>query len=178
MESERLGIDGQALGIGAVLTLRRADTNPGPSLMSPSSLPEATAAPETAASVLLRAFEHRVLTRDAPKVPVPPPMDAASVQERLRRALRQRLGQRDPRRQRTLAIICYQFLAEPVQLSTSPTLVEALGLSPDGLTRTWRELRESGLVEMEHAGRRRGYRLTRDGEDWLLAVVKGEDANG
>lgn len=145
--------------------------------MSSASLPEATVPPETAAAALLAAFEQRVLTRDEPKRPEPLRLDAASVQERLRRALRQRLGQRDPRRQRTLAIICYQFLAEPVQFSTSSTLVDTLGLSPDGLTRTWRELRASGLVEMAHASRRRSYRLSREGEDWMLAAVKGEKAD-
>ena len=133
--------------------------------MSPDISPEAAA---------LAAFEQRVLTRDAPPPPGPPPLDAASVQERLRRALRQRLGQRDPRRQRTLAIICHRFLAVPEQLSTDAELVEALGLAPASLTRTWRELRESGLVELVPAGRRRAYRLSRAGEDWLLAVVKGE----
>ena len=127
--------------------------------------------PETAA---LAAFEQRVLTRDEPHLPALPPLDAASVQERLRRALRQRLSQRDPRRQRTLAIICHRFLAVPEQLSTDAWLVAALGLAPASLTRTWRELRESGLVELVPAGRRRAYRLSRAGEDWLLAVVKGE----
>ena len=62
----------------------------------------------------------------------------------------------------------------PEQLSTDAWLVAALGLAPASLTRTWRELRESGLVELVPAGRRRAYRLSRAGEDWLLAVVKGE----
>jgi DNA-binding transcriptional ArsR family regulator len=133
--------------------------------MNPDISPEAAT---------LAAFEQRVLTRDEPRVPAPPPLDAASVQERLRRALRQRLGQRDPRRQRTLAIICHRFLAVPEQHSTDAWLVETLGLAPVSLTRSWRELRESGLVELVPAGRRRAYRLSRAGEDWLLAVVKGE----
>ncbi|GAA4048611.1 hypothetical protein GCM10022409_38830 [Hymenobacter glaciei] len=132
--------------------------------MSPDSSSEAAA---------LAAFEHRVLTRDEPRVPEPLRLDAASVQERLRGALRQRLGQRDPRRQRTLAIICHRFLAVPEQYSTDAFLVEALGLAPASLTRAWRELHESGLVELVPAGRRRAYRLGRAGEDWLLAVVKG-----
>ena len=135
--------------------------------MNPDNSPEAAA---------LAAFEQRVLTRDAPRVPEPPRLDAASVQARLRQALRQRLGQRDPRRQHSLAIICHRFLAVPELHSTDAGLVEALGLSPASLTRTWRELRESGLVELVPAGRRRAYRLSRTGEDWLLAVAKGAPA--
>jgi len=130
--------------------------------------PDPAAAPETA---LLAAFERRVLARDEP---VAVPMDVASVLARIRGALRERLGQRDRRRVRRLAYICHQFLAAPMQFSTAPELAAALDLSASGLTRTWRELREAGLVEPVPAGTRRCYRLSRTGEDWLLAVVKGE----
>ncbi|MBO2009863.1 hypothetical protein [Hymenobacter negativus] len=85
--------------------------------------------PETSPADLLAAFEHRVLTRDEPTLPEPLRFDAVSVQERVRRALHQQLGQRDPRRLRSLAIICYQFLGESMQLSTAPTVTEALALS-------------------------------------------------
>ena len=61
-----------------------------------------------------------------------------------------------------------------VQPSAAPELAGALGLLASGLTRTWRELHEAGLVEAVPAGRRRCYRLSRADEDWLLAVVKGE----
>lgn len=139
--------------------------------MSALPLPEPPAAPVSAEAALLAAFEQRVLTRD-----IPPPVlfDAASVQARLRAALRVRLLQRDSRRLRGVVLICYNFLAAPLQLSTDPALAEALGLSPSGLSRTWSELREAGLVERANLGRQRGYRLSRAGEDWLLAVVKGE----
>ncbi|MDB5267697.1 MAG: hypothetical protein JWP58_737 [Hymenobacter sp.] len=139
--------------------------------MTSLPLPEPPATPISAETALLAAFEQRILTRD-----VPPPVlfDAASVQARLRAALRVRLLQRDSRRLRGVALICYNFLAAPLQLSTDPALADALGLSPSGLSRTWRELREANLVELSNAGRRRAYHLTREGEDWLLAVVKGE----
>jgi DNA-binding transcriptional ArsR family regulator len=141
--------------------------------MSPLPLPEPLAAPVSADTALLAAFEQRLLTRD---VPVPLLFDAASVQERLRVALRVRLRQHDPRRLRRLALICYNFMAAPVLLSTDPALATALGLSASGLGRNWRELREAGLVEVSNAGHRRAYRLSRPGEDWLLAVVKGSAA--
>ena len=133
--------------------------------------PETPAPAETA---LLDALEQRVLTRDEPVVPAPLLFDAASVQARIRKALRQRLHQRDPRRQRSLAQICYQFLQAPTQFSAAPELAAALDLSSSALTRTWAELHNAALVEPVPAGRRRCYRLTRAGEDWLLAVVKGE----
>lgn len=141
--------------------------------MLPTLPVEPSFATETA---VLAAFEQRLLTRDEPIIPAPLPCDAESVQQRLRRALRLHLKQRDPRRLRTLALICYRFLAAPVQLSTAPALVEALGILPGALTQNWRELRESGLVDMLSVGRQRQYRLSRMGEDWLLAVVKGAAA--
>jgi hypothetical protein len=143
---------------------------------TPSDLAPA-AAPVSGDEALVAAFEQRVLTRDEPRVE-PLRFDAASVQARLARALRPRLGQDDPRRLHALAVLCYGFLAAPVQLSTDAALVAALGRSASGLARTWRELRDGGLVERHSVSRQRGYRLTRAGEDWLLAVVKGEDANG
>ncbi|MBF9219612.1 ArsR/SmtB family transcription factor [Hymenobacter ruricola] len=134
--------------------------------------PEPAATSETA---LLAAFERRVLARDEP---VPVPMDAGSLRARIRAGLAGRLPQpgrqRDRRRLRRMAYLCHQFLAVPTLFSTAPELAAALDLSPSGLTRTWRELREAGLVELVPAGTRRCYRLSRAGEDWLLAVVKGE----
>lgn len=56
------------------------------------------------------------------------------------------------------------------QHSTDP----ALACSSAALLNVWAELRAAGLVERYHQGRARYYRLTRAGEDWLLAVVKGE----
>jgi DNA-binding MarR family transcriptional regulator len=137
----------------------------------PTETPETPAAPDAA---LLAAFERRVLTRDEPPVPEPLRFDAASVQARIGAALGQHLRQRDPLRQRSLAGICYRFLAAPTQFSAAPELAGALGLSASALVRTWRELHAAGLVEAVPAGRRRCYRLSRAGEDWLLAVVKGE----
>ena len=142
--------------------------------MTPLPPADASAAPAAPETALVAAFEHRILTRDEPVPPVPLCFDAASVRARLSQALRTRLAQRDPRRLRALAHICHGFLAAPTQLSTDPELADALGLSSSGITRTWQELRESGLIEQVPAGRRRCYRLSRPGEDWLLAVVKGD----
>ena len=66
--------------------------------------------------------------------------------------------------------------ALPAQHSTDPALMTALACSSAALLDVWAELRAAGLVERYHQGRARYYRLTRAGEDWLLAVVKGEPA--
>lgn len=122
----------------------------------------------------MAAFEQRVLTRDVPRVE-PLRFDAASVRQRLETALRQRLPQqRDRRRLRKLALVCYGFVAQPTQHSTDPGLTAALGCSAAGLLDVWAVLRTGGLVERFHGGHARYYRLTRAGEDWLLAAVKGE----
>lgn len=122
------------------------------------------------------AFEQRVLTRDVPRRE-PVRFDAASVQQRLAVALGQgRARRRDPRRLRKLALLCHSFVAQPAQHSTDPVLMTALACSSAALLDVWAELRAAGLVERYHQGRARYYRLTRAGEDWLLAVVKGEPA--
>jgi hypothetical protein len=143
-----------------------------------NELPESApaAAPLSPDEALVAAFEQRILTRDEPRV-VPLLFDAASVQQRLRPALRQYLSQRDHRRLHKLALVCYGFVAQPTQHSTDPALYEALACSPGALLGVWAELRTAGLVERYHLGRQRHYRLTRQGEDWLLAVVKGEEPN-
>lgn len=148
--------------------------HPAPTMTEPT---EPTASPLlTADEAAVAAFEQRVLTRDVPPVPPPLRFDAASVQQRLETALRRRLPQqRDPRRVRKLALVCYGFVAQPTQHSTDPDLLAALGCSSAGLLDVWAELRTAGLMERFHGGRARYYRLTRAGEDWLLAVVKGEE---
>jgi hypothetical protein len=124
-----------------------------------------TPSPET----LIANFEQRVRTRDDP---APILFDAASVQQRLRHALRTTYGQREPRLSK-LVILCYDFLAQPAQHSTAHLI--AFGCTPSALAEAWRTLRDAHLVAYTYDGNHRSYRLTRAGEDWLLAVVKGEE---
>jgi hypothetical protein len=70
--------------------------------------------------------------------------------------------------------LCYNFLATPRQITTAPDLCRQVGRTPGALADSWRELRLAGLVARVSAGRHRACFLTRAGEDWLLAVVKGE----
>jgi DNA-binding transcriptional ArsR family regulator len=143
--------------------------------MSDFSVPdsEVSGAPISPEEAAATAFEQRVLTRDEAK-PAVVRFDRASVLERLRPALRQYLGQDDSRRLRKLAVLCHGFIAQPSQHSTDPALVAELNCSASALAESWGELRAGGLVERYHDGTHRRYRLTRAGEDWLLAVVKGE----
>ncbi len=120
---------------------------------------------------LIAAFAERLRTRDEP---VPLLFDETSVAQRITQALRQRLHQRHRPRLHKLTTVCYRFLAQPTQVSTDPALLAALDCPADTLAEVWRELRLAGLVAYQPAGHRRSYRLTRAGEDWLLAVVRGE----
>lgn len=126
---------------------------------------------DSAGADLIERFAHRIATRDEP-----PPIffDADSVRARLRQALRQRLGQSEPRRLTVLTLLCYEFLAQPELLGTSPALQALTGRTASSLSRAWVELRDAGLVTCRRQGIGYAYRLTRAGEDWMLPVVKGE----
>lgn len=142
-------------------------------------LTTARAAARATDEALVAAFEHRVQTRDVPPPPEPLRFDPASVQARIENALRQRLvHQNDSRRFAKLTAALYRFLAEPTQLSTEPALRAQFNCTLSALAKAWAELRAAGLVEHYADGRRRRHRLTRAGEDWLLAVVKGEPVPG
>jgi hypothetical protein len=131
-------------------------------------LPLPCAIPTPPADPLIAAFEQRLLTRDEP---VPLRFDMGSVQQRLRHALRTDFGQREPRLTK-LVTLCYDFLAQPAQHSSAH--LATFGCTPSALAEAWRTLRDADLVAYTFEGHHRSYRLTRFGEDWLLAVVKGE----
>lgn len=138
--------------------------------MNTAGLSEGAAAAETAGAEVATQFAQRVAQRDVPPEPAPLRFDAYSVQERLQAALRsKRKGLTAPRRAE-LAQLLYQFLTTPVLDSTA----HARGDRTRG--RDWLTLMELELVERLHAGRQRRYRLSRAGEDWLLAVVQGTAA--
>lgn len=124
------------------------------------------------ALALVEQFADRVARRDLPVEPEPLAFDEESLLQRLMRALHTRLQQRDPRRRRLLAQACLALMAQP-QLGT-PVLQQRLGCSAGNVPRVMNELLEAGLAVRDHAGRQRPYRFTRAGEDWVLAVVKGE----
>lgn len=136
----------------------------------------ATEAPETAAARLIAQFADRVARRDQPTAPAPLALDEESVLQRLMAALHTRLRQRDPRRRRRLAQACYALMQQPSQ--DAPTLQGLLACSEASVPRVMNELRAAGLAERGQRGRQQPYRLTRTGEDWVLAVVRGEQAGG
>lgn len=129
-------------------------------------------APETAAARLIAQFADRLARRDQPVEPAPLAFDEESVLQRLMMALHKHLHQRDPRRRRRLALACYALMQQP-SLNAS-TLQRLLACSAASVSRVMNELLAAGLAERGQLGKQQPYRLTRAGEDWVLAVVRGE----
>lgn len=126
---------------------------------------------EAHGQTVLDQFAQRVALRDVPVPPAPPRMDPASIQARIRAAVLARLHQREPR-QTLLTQLLYGFLTQP--RFSSDTAAALAHCGPARLVRVWRVLLEAGLVLRHHDSHARHYTLTRAGEDWLLAVAKGE----
>lgn len=126
---------------------------------------------EAHGQTVLDQFAQRVAQRDVPVPPAPPRMDPVSIQGRIRGAVLGRLRQREPR-QTLLTQLLYAFLTQP-HLSSN-TVAGLADCAPARLVRVWRVLLDAGLVQRHHDQHARYYTLTRQGEDWLLAVAKGE----
>ncbi|MBF9223826.1 hypothetical protein [Hymenobacter ruricola] len=128
------------------------------------------------ADALVAAFAERVARRDDPPPPDPARFEAPQVLGRLVQALRPLTGMRTERGRATLARMCYAFVAAPEH--SGPALAEAAGVGEIAACRARGHLRRVGLLENRYGGGHRRYRLTRFGEDWLLAVVQGTKIPG
>lgn len=117
---------------------------------------------------VLAKFAQRVATRDEP---APLLMTPEAVQERLGRALGERLGTRDPRRRRTLGRMAHALMAEVWQ--TNAQLATAAGITPQAAQRVADGLIKAGLLEAYRDKNTRVQRLSRAGEDWLLPRAQG-----
>ena len=116
---------------------------------------------------VVAGFARRVALRDVPPEPEPLRFDALSVQQRIHAAFRRKKPALTTPRRTALVQICYRFLTEPVLDSTAHP-----GASRTR-SRDWQLLVALRFVQREHVGRQRRYRLSRAGEDWLLAAVQG-----
>jgi predicted transcriptional regulator len=113
-------------------------------------------------------FAERVARRDTLTTPDPRRFEPDQVVARLTLALRRLLGLRQGAA--SPARMCYAFL-EASELAT-PALIAAAGLGTIAGHRVVRRLRKAGLLAYRSQRRDRYYRLTRFGEDWLLAVAQ------
>jgi hypothetical protein len=119
---------------------------------------------------LLDEFAARIARRDLP--PAANRFEPAQVLRRLVEALvpllpgRNRAGRTGPAR------MLYQFMAHEDQ--TAAELARAAGLARLAGSRSHADLVRAGLLRWAYEGPRRVYRLSRWGEDWLLAIGRCE----
>jgi|GEM_PF-1248960 len=115
-------------------------------------------------------FAERLARRDAPVPPDPARFEPARVLDRLQRALQLLTQMRLYKGRLTLARMCYAFLEVP-ELSGA-ALQQAAGIGDIAGSRARTRLERAGLLQHYYPGSQRRYRLTRFGEDWLLAVAQ------
>ena len=122
---------------------------------------------------LLDGLAERIARRDAPPVVVyTDPNDPGQFVERLVAALRPLVPHRNGRGHHSQALMLYRFLAHETQ--TGYDMAAAAGIERVAGSRAHTALVEAGLLSWQRIGPRRIYRLTRWGEDWLLAVGRCE----
>jgi hypothetical protein len=128
--------------------------------------------PDVAAdgAALLARFAHRVATRDEPPQPASHAYDQATLETLIAVALKQ--GQPRLRGPRALsqARLCYALMQHPRLITRD--LAALSGLTRLTVYRVFPELIRRQLAAEEYAGGRRYHFLTREGEDWLLAVTQ------
>ena len=124
----------------------------------------------SAAENRIAQFAARVAHRDDPAPPDPQRFEPERVLERLQQALHPLTGVRLYKGRLTLARMCYAFL-DGKELS-SGALQSVAGIGEVAASRARTRLERAGLLHHYYPGSRRRYRLTRYGEDWLLAVAQ------
>ena len=128
--------------------------------------------PENPASESLgAAFAARVAHRDDPRPPEPLRQTPEAIAGRLDGWLLARHRLRDSRTRHALTQMLLLLLAQPE--ATTAALQTAAGLGPRSGARSTLRLETLGLTTWTNRARRRYHRLTRGGEDALLAVVTG-----
>ena len=130
-------------------------------------------APPLTVEPILDDFAARIARRDLP----PAANDAnrfepAQVLRRIGEALGPLLPGRNGAGRASQARMLYQFLTHEAQTATE--LARAAGLGRLAGSQNHHGLVGAGLLRWAYEGPRRVYRLTRWGEDWLLAIGRCE----
>jgi len=128
--------------------------------------------PPTAAP-LLDGLAARIARRDLPPaVKEANGFEPAQVLRRLAEALVPLLPDRNAQGRSSQARMLYQLMQHEAQ--TSAELARAAGLARLAGSQSHHGLVRAGLVHGAYEGRGRTFRLTRWGEDWVLAAGRGE----
>jgi hypothetical protein len=120
---------------------------------------------------LLDGLADRIARRDLPP-PVADPYAPTQVMKRLLAALKLLQPERNRRGRLSQARMLYQYLEHEAR--TAAALAQAAGIGRVAGGRAHSGLVEAGLLRWAYEGPRRVYRLTRWGEDWLLALGRNE----
>lgn len=122
---------------------------------------------------LLTDLEARIARRDAPPEAADPHRFAPErVRQRLADYLQPLVPDRNARGRDSQALMLFAFLQQD-SLSAA-ALAAAAGLGRIAGSHAHSSLLRAGLLTWTQAGPRRQFRLTRWGEDWLLAVARCE----
>ncbi|MDO7877640.1 hypothetical protein Q5H93_23070 [Hymenobacter sp. ASUV-10] len=120
---------------------------------------------------LLDGLADRIARRDLPP-PVADPYAPAQVMKRLSAALKVLDPVRNRRGRHSQGKMLLQYLEHEAQ--TAADLARAAGIGRVAGSRAHGQLVAVGLLRWAYEGPRRVYRLTRWGEDWLLALGRNE----
>ena len=128
--------------------------------------------PISAPDELVGHLAARVARRDQP----PPPDEHTFTPDRVRQRLEDTLAAlvpgRNARGRATQAHMCYVFLER--EACTAAQLAAGAGVGRVAGSHAHTGLVRAGLLRFAYEGPRRVFRLTRFGEDWLLAVARNE----
>lgn len=119
----------------------------------------------------LEALAERIARRDLPP-PVADPYAPQQITKRLLEALKPLVPGRNRRGRLKQAWMLHRFFSHETQ--TADDLAEAAGIYRVAGSRAHTGLVQAGLLRWQRIGPRRVFRLTRWGEDWLLAVGRNE----
>jgi hypothetical protein len=129
--------------------------------------------PEPAASApnsLVDRFAERVAQRDQPPPPDPHRFDPPQVAARIGRHLRVHLALRTDHQLPVLVAVCMALIEHPT--CSTAALARAAGVQRPAANRAAARLQRAGMTADYWDAHAHCYRLTRAGEDWLLAVVQ------
>ena len=134
-------------------------------------MPETPASPP--AAPLLEALAARIARRDLPPDAADPRrFEPDHIRQRLDAALAALVPDANSRGRAALVHMCYAYVA--AEALTAAQLAGAAGLGRLAGSRAHRRLLAVGLLRGGFEGGLRHYRLSRWGEDWLLALGRCE----